>query len=99
MVKKLKQEIVDEIIRLYSSGMKANQVALRLNISNRTVYDYINLNGVVRKENTHKTKKQKEEELEVDISNSQMAVDTRRKRIVVVDGKKMVDVTDFMFSS
>ena len=99
MVKKLEQDVIDKIIDLYSSGMKANQVALKLGITNRTVFDYINSNGIARHEDTHKTKKQKEEELEVDISNSQMAVDTRRKRIVVVDGKKMVDVTDFMFSS
>lgn len=96
---KLSQDVVDEIIRLYSSGMKANQVALKLGVANRTIYDYINSNGIARHEETHRTKKQKEEELELDISRSEMAVDTRKKRIVVVDGKKMVDVTDFMFSS
>ena len=86
------QEIIDQINNEYDKGLSIKEIAVVVKLSESCVREKLK-NG-----ETYKERILFESQLEQDYQKSEKIVDKRRKRIEVVDGKKMVDVTDFMFS-
>lgn len=97
MASRISEETKQSILEEYKNGESVLSLSLKYNVCKSSVSKLVRIikqedRKVIKKEKVEKTMSDNE-----DIDNLQKAVDMRKVRKEIVNGKVMYDVFDFMF--